>query len=361
MEFDNEQTKNHKLISSQRSFQKKKIHYLDNNNDCLTDTCITIYKNSIWCIKFIYELFFITLWQVLLFAKDEIHNSQGDTMKTNTSLDVMSLNNSAKENYSEKIYRKLPRHHLSMIETNNQEKYQHQLLKNNSREKISSKINLLSNKTRITVRSISNQNLNRAQSNHTPSTEQKNLNDTIGVLNSHIIVAPVDSSHCQNMITKNNLREQLADRLCHYSHEPIRCMNRAVYCEHCRPLFFPYGPCHRSEHYIPPCIPQKQINNEREFSQKSKQSRQMEETSEISPSVQSHLANSPEDEPLSTGTILHNENNEQNPSILSFPDHDSSPSQESEQLNDNDNQLKLDAQIFVDDSIQNAQEKYQRV
>ncbi|CAF3532869.1 unnamed protein product [Rotaria sordida] len=81
----------------------------------------------------------------------------------------------------------------------------------------------------------------------------------------------------------------------------------------------------------------------------------------VSPSIQSHITNSPEDEPLSTGTILHNENNEQNHSILSFPDHDSSPSQVSEQLIDNNNQLKLDAQILVDDSIQNAQEKYQRI
>ncbi|CAF2968628.1 unnamed protein product [Rotaria sp. Silwood2] len=372
MEFDNEQTKNNKTIILQRSCQKKKIYYLDdNNNDCLTDTFITMYRSSIWCIKFIYELFFVTLWQVLSFAKDEIHYSQNDTTKSNKSLDIMSLNNSAKENYSEKIYRKLPRHHLSMIETNNQESYQHQLLKSNSCEKISSNINLLSNNTRITVRSISNQNLNRAQSNHTPSTEQKNRNDTLGVINSHVIVAPVHSSHCQNITTKNNFREQLANTLCHYSYEPIRYMKRGMCCEHCRPLFFPYEPCYRSEHYFTPCIPQKQMNSRREFSQKSKQSPQIGETSEsqptpysgmsLSPSVQSHLTKSPEDEPLSTGTISHNENNEQNPSILSFPDHDSSPSQESEQFIDNDNQLKVDAQIFVDESIQNAQEKYQRI
>jgi hypothetical protein len=46
---------------------------------------------------------------------------------------------------------------------------------------------------------------------------------------------------------------------------------------------------------------------------------------------------------------------------LSFPEHDTSPSQESEELIDNDNQLKLNAQILVNDSIENAQEKYQKV
>jgi len=82
----------------------------------------------------------------------------------------------------------------------------------------------------------------------------------------------------------------------------------------------------------------------------------------VSPSIQSHLTNSPEEnEPLSTGTIVNQESNEQNQSILSFPDHDTPLSQQSEELINDDSQLRLDAQILVDDSIQNAQEKYQRV
>jgi hypothetical protein len=81
-----------------------------------------------------------------------------------------------------------------------------------------------------------------------------------------------------------------------------------------------------------------------------------------SPSIQSHLTNSPEDELLSTGTILNKETNDaQNQSILSFPDHDTPLSQQSEELINDDSQLRLDAQTLVDDSIQNAQEKYQRV
>jgi hypothetical protein len=82
----------------------------------------------------------------------------------------------------------------------------------------------------------------------------------------------------------------------------------------------------------------------------------------VSPSIQSHLTNSPEaDEPLSSGTIFNQESNEQNQSILSFPDHDTPLSQQSKELINDDSQLRLDAQILVDDSIQNAQEKYQRV
>jgi len=80
-----------------------------------------------------------------------------------------------------------------------------------------------------------------------------------------------------------------------------------------------------------------------------------------SPNIESQLTDSRENEPLSIDTITNNGSNEQNQSILSFPEHDTSPSQKSEELIDNDNQLKLNAQLFVDDSIQNAQEKYQEV
>jgi hypothetical protein len=53
--------------------------------------------------------------------------------------------------------------------------------------------------------------------------------------------------------------------------------------------------------------------------------------------------------------------NEQNHSVLSFPEHDTPLSQKSEKLIDDDTQLKLNALVLVDDSIQNAQEKYQKV
>lgn len=59
--------------------------------------------------------------------------------------------------------------------------------------------------------------------------------------------------------------------------------------------------------------------------------------------------------------MFNKETSEQNQSILSFPDHDISLSQQSEQLINDNSQFKLDIQILVDDSIQIAQEKYQRV
>jgi hypothetical protein len=75
----------------------------------------------------------------------------------------------------------------------------------------------------------------------------------------------------------------------------------------------------------------------------------------VTPNIQSQTIDSHVDEPLSNDTIS---NNEQNQSVLSFPEHDTP---QSEKLIDDDTQLKLNAQIFVDDSIQNAQEKYQKV
>ena len=59
--------------------------------------------------------------------------------------------------------------------------------------------------------------------------------------------------------------------------------------------------------------------------------------------------------------MLHKKDNEQNQSILSFPEHNSSPSQISEESISNQNQLKLNAQMFVDDSVHDAQNKYQSV
>ena len=269
-------------------------------------------------------------------------------------------------------------------------------------QKISSKTNLLSNKTRVIVRSISNQNLN-----HTPITESKHSSNTLGTIDSHIIVAPVSSSHCQQMTSKSghinlkqpentNLREQAADALCRRSYEPLTFMNRGMCCGCCRPLIFPNAPFHPSGHPFP----QQQLNEEKELSQKSTKLGDASETQStpysgrfnidrqlllmsvcppfclltltrksllmikiifflVSPSVRSQVTESPEGEPLSNNTMF---NNDPNQSIFSFPDHDTPLSQQSEEVIDDDgSQLKLDAQNLVDDLIQNAQDKYQRV
>ncbi len=79
--------------------------------------------------------------------------------------------------------------------------------------------------------------------------------------------------------------------------------------------------------------------------------------------IQSQSIDTPVDEPLTTDTTSNNEitPNEQNHSILSFSEHDTSQSHASEKLINDDRRLELNAQILVDDSIQNAQEKYQKV
>ncbi|CAF4099670.1 unnamed protein product [Rotaria magnacalcarata] len=365
MDSDDEYTKSNQSIIARRLSRKRKYHYLDDiYNDCLIDSFITIYRNSIWCIRLIYELFSRSFWQVFLFTKEEIHHGQGDT-KTMNSMDVTSLNNSAKENYSEKIYRELPHYHLSMIHIEDQKEFNRRLLKSNShhsREKISSKMNLLSNKTRVIDRSLSNQNLNRSQSNPAAPSEQKNFTDNLGTMNLHIIVAPVNSSNCQNMTLGTNLvknhidfRKELADTLCCRSHEPLPSMNTGTCCNHYRSIFFP---CTSNDHLkpnFPSSTPQKELNNKREMSQKSKSFAQI--TDENQSQHSSYT-----DERLSTGTMLHKDTSEQNHSVLSFSDHESSSSEKFEAILDNYNLLTSNAQMLVDDSsIQNAQEKYTRL
>jgi len=151
-----------------------------------------------------------------------------------------------------------------------------------------SKLNILSNKTGITVHSISNQNLNRVESNQMSLTKEKNPTNTLGTINSHITVVPVNSSHCQNMISTNNLkqseninlREQLADALCRRSYEPLTFINRGMCCGHCRSLFFSNVPFHQSGHHFPSITSQQEFNQKRELSQKSVQSPQMGDASE---------------------------------------------------------------------------------
>lgn len=185
-----------------------------------------IYKNLLWYFK----LFFQSLWQVLLLTKEELD------YPANEMKNILSMNNSADEDYSKKIYQELPR--------NDRRRYRHRLPKNDFN------INKI-NKTRVTVRSLSNQNFNQTES------KEKNPSNNLGTINSHIIVVPIDSSHCQNMISENsNLREELADALCRHSHEPLTFINRGTCCGHCQPVIFPNVPFHHSAQYVPPTTSQ---------------------------------------------------------------------------------------------------------
>jgi len=153
------------------------------------------------------------------------------------------MNNSADGNYSKKIYQELPHHHLS-------------------------KLNISSNKTRVTIRSRSNQN-----QNHTSLTKEKNPSNTLGTINSHITVVPRNSFHCQNDLKQSenmNLREQLADTLCRRSYEPLTFINRGMCCGHCRSLFYPNVPFHHSGHCFSSTTLQQELNQEKELFQKSK-------------------------------------------------------------------------------------------
>ncbi|CAF1333890.1 unnamed protein product [Rotaria sordida] len=157
--------------NSSMTYKKNNIqsHSFKNNDDCLAYAFIILYESSIWCMQIIYELFFKSLWQILIKDKSMFWDK--------------------------------PR------------------------------------------RSSSNQNMNQA------STEQK---DSYSI-DTHLIVVPIRSSHCQTEISKNDLRtinvdlnqsektinlhEQLTDTLCRRLHEPLMFMNRDMFCRHNRPSF----------------------------------------------------------------------------------------------------------------------------
>jgi hypothetical protein len=83
----------------------------------------------------IYELFFKSLWQVLMYAKQELQYRQGDN-KTIRGVDMMQINNSADENYplicTEKSYSDLPQYHFSLLQSTRNNRRRHHRLRNSN-------------------------------------------------------------------------------------------------------------------------------------------------------------------------------------------------------------------------------------
>jgi hypothetical protein len=81
----------------------------------------------------------------------------------------------------------------------------------------------------------------------------------------------------------------------------------------------------------------------------------------VSPSAQSYVSESSEDDPPSLAAGLNDDTHEYNPSIFSFHEHDTPLSQRLDHIVDDESQLKSDAQMLVEDLMRDAREKYQRV
>ena len=137
----------------------------------------------------------------------------------------------------------------------------------------------MSNITRVTVRSISNQNLNRTESQQTPDLRPRTGSSIFGSVDAHVIVTPISSSHCQpipprhpSMDPQIDLKPSdtihssasLADALCRRSHEPLAWITRGLCCSHCRPLCFPMVPMHHIERPLPASIPQEALHPEKD-------------------------------------------------------------------------------------------------
>jgi len=117
------------LISKLNFFFAKLNNYflffsLENNDDCLTSVFIIFYESSIWCMQIIYELFFKSLWQILIYIKQELKYRQRDH-KTLSSMNMISINNSASKYYplickKKNSSEELSRYHFSLLERRNQ-------------------------------------------------------------------------------------------------------------------------------------------------------------------------------------------------------------------------------------------------
>jgi hypothetical protein len=153
----------------------------------------------------------------------------------------------------------------------------------------------MSNITRVTVRSISNQNLNRTESRQTPDHRPRSGSSLSGSIHSHVIVTPISSSHCQltpprhpsmdqqiDLRPSNTIRSSasLADALCRRSHDPLAWMTRGLCCNHCRPLCYPMMPMHHIERLLPSSMPQETFHQEKDTLRTPEQSPPFEHGSE---------------------------------------------------------------------------------
>jgi hypothetical protein len=69
----------------------------------------------------------------------------------------------------------------------------------------------------------------------------------------------------------------------------------------------------------------------------------------------------PIDESQSMHTNSSPNTNERNPSIFSFPEHDTPKSQQSDQIIDHADRIRIQTDLFVDTILRNAQQIYLRV
>lgn len=147
-------------------------------------------------MQIIYELFFKSLWQVLMYIKQELEYSQSNN-KIIRRREMMSINKLTSTNYP--LIYKYPKEH-------NRRKY-------------------------------TNQNMNKISSRSTIDTQ--------------IVLIPVRSSYCQTEMWKTDLQtinidlnqsEKNIDTFCRRLDEPLIFMNREIYCRYNRTTSFSTKP-----------------------------------------------------------------------------------------------------------------------
>ena len=68
------------------------------DDDCLVYALIIIYESSLWCVQIIYDLFFKSFWQILIYVKRELQERKSDNHMTNC-YGMKSFNTSRSNNY----------------------------------------------------------------------------------------------------------------------------------------------------------------------------------------------------------------------------------------------------------------------
>ncbi|UJR08503.1 hypothetical protein I4U23_012769 [Adineta vaga] len=162
-----------------------KSHSLNYDDDCLIYALIIIYESSSWCIQMIYELFFKSFWQILIYVKQELQDRRRNANCQKMRSFNKSISNNHPLSHRKRTYHGLIERYLSSLDA-----------------------------------------YNRSMSNSTVSQENNNL-----TIDKQIVLIPVHSTYCQTEIDIQTInidfkQSEINDTLHRRLNEPLIFMNR---------------------------------------------------------------------------------------------------------------------------------------
>jgi hypothetical protein len=110
------------VVSTMTSNSRKPIVDIDliNTNVCLIHGLIIIYDSTIWCIQVVYELFFQSFWQIIMYIRQELHDRRLQTTKTTDNMTSLAYQHIKHNRYRSRAYPSMSTNRSSINEKNSE-------------------------------------------------------------------------------------------------------------------------------------------------------------------------------------------------------------------------------------------------